>query len=223
MIPVVMSGLLAAERRKALLAEAEADRQVRQARLSRRVHGGAGSLLVRIRPIRRSDAAMIRTGFTRLSPESRRLRFLAPKHELTVAEVRYFTEVDHHDHEALVAVSRLTGKGLGVARYIRNPGDPASADIAVTVLDQWQGRGVGTALLARLSQRAQCEGILRFTALMSADNIRARRLLRRLPGAVTLVDRDAGTVAYEISLVTPVTSRRPRRIQLSGQSVAGCA
>src|SRR5207342_1997238 len=106
----------------------------------------------------------------RLSPESRRLRFLRRKDELTPAELRYFTDVDHHDHEALGALDHTGGRGVGVARYVRDAGDPQAAEIAVTVADDWQGRGLGTELLAQLTRRARCEGIGRFTALVSANN-----------------------------------------------------
>src|SRR5262249_4516593 len=83
-------------------------------------------------------------GFARLSPESRRLRFLRRKDALTPAELRYFTDVDHHDHEALGALDHTGGRGVGIARYVRDSGDPHSAEIAVTVVDDWQGRGLGT-------------------------------------------------------------------------------
>ena len=65
----------------------------------------------------------------------------------------------------------------------RDPGDPGAAEIAVTIADEWQGRGLGTALLTRLSDRARQEGIGRFTATVSADNVAMTRLLWKM-GAV---------------------------------------
>jgi hypothetical protein len=59
---------------------------------------------------------MLVDGFQRLSSESRRSRFLGLKTELSATEVRYFTDVDHHDHEALVAISLVDGRGVGIAR-----------------------------------------------------------------------------------------------------------
>jgi RimJ/RimL family protein N-acetyltransferase len=156
-----------------------------------------GSAVV-IRPIRRADAPALAEGFARLSARSRQLRFLTGKRELSPKELRYFTEVDHHDHEALAAVDQAGGRGLGVARYIRSASDAQRADIALTVVDEWQGRGVGTALLARLAQRARQEGIRRFTALAAADNVAVARLAQAV-GAV-LRRGEFGTVAYEISL-----------------------
>src|SRR5437879_2699205 len=81
-------------------------------------------------------------------------------------KLRYCTDTDHHDHEALGALDQTEGRGVGVARYVRDAADPHSAEIAVTIVDDWQGRGLGTELLAQLSGRARAEGIRRFTALV---------------------------------------------------------
>ena len=129
---------------------------------------------VAIRQVRSTDAALLADGFARLSPQSRQQRFLGVKNHLTVAELRYLTNVDHHDHEALGALSR-DGRGVGVARFIRNTEDPDSAEIAITIVDEWQGRGLGTKLLELLSDRARAEGVDRFTATVASGNIASIR------------------------------------------------
>ena len=68
------------------------------------------------------------------------------------AELSYLTEVDHHDHEALVAVDPETNEGVGVARFVRSAEDPAVAELAVAVADDWQGQGVGSLLAGRAGQ-----------------------------------------------------------------------
>jgi RimJ/RimL family protein N-acetyltransferase len=156
---------------------------------------------VRIRPVQPADAALLADGFARLSDKSRRMRFLARKDQLSAAELRYFTDLDHHDHEALGAVSQASGRGVGVARYIRHAGDPHAAEIAITVVDQWQGRGLGTELLTRLSGRARAAGIHRFTALVAADNTAMAGLLRKMNAS--LAGRSPGTAEYEITLTPP--------------------
>ena len=198
---------LARERSGALLARAEAARQRRQARAGRPQPGtppgnrvvlrdGSGVL---IRPLRSTDAPLLADGFTRLSATSRWMRFLTAKRELSPAELRYLTDLDHHDHEALGALDQGDGRGVGIARYVRSGDDPCAADIAVTVVDDWQGRGLGTELLARLSDRALDEGIHRFTALVAAENEVAGRLLRKI--RASLVGRESSTLEYEIALV----------------------
>src|SRR6266516_6050580 len=156
---------------------------------------------VLIRQVQSTDAPLLADGFARLSPQSRRMRFLTTKKELSRAELRYFTDVDHHDHEALGALNHADGRGVGIARYIRDAEDPQAAEIAATIVDDWQGRGLGTELLARLSGRARSEGIHRFTALVAADNTAMAGLLRHV--RASLVGRSPGTVEYEITLMPP--------------------
>jgi hypothetical protein len=107
---------------------------------------------VMIRPVRPADAPPLADGFARLSARSRRLRFPTPKTALSPAELRYFTDVDHHDHEALGALNHPGGRGVGIARYVRDADDPQTAEIAVTIIDDRQGRGPGTELMAQLCQ-----------------------------------------------------------------------
>lgn len=151
-----------------------------------------------VRQIRSDDADLLRAGFERLSEDSRYRRFLSAMSELSDPLVRYLTQVDHHDHEALVAVAD-DGAGLGVARYVRWPHDPEAAEVAVTVADDCQGRGVGTALLGLLVARARAEGIQRFTALMLATNREMLELLEDL-GPVRILTRSKGTVEVELTL-----------------------
>jgi len=113
---------------------------------------------VRIRQGHHTDRELLLRGFERLSAESRYRRFLAPMKELTESTVRYLTEIDHHDHEAMIALDEQTGEGIGVARYVRDPDHRDVAEVAVTVIDDWQGRGLGTLLLEVISARAREEG-----------------------------------------------------------------
>jgi len=154
---------------------------------------------VRIRQGHRSDRELLLRGFERLSPESRYRRFLVPVAELSEVTVRHLTEIDHHDHEAMIALDEQTGEGIGVARYVRDPDRPDVAEVAVTVIDDWQGRGVGTLLLEVISARAREEGITRFTALMLATNKKMMDLLQDL-APVRIVDRELGTVEIEVPI-----------------------
>jgi EmrB/QacA subfamily drug resistance transporter len=153
---------------------------------------------VLIRQVQSADAPLLADGFARLSDASRQMRFLTKKKELSPAELRYFTDIDHHDHEALGALDQAGGRGVGVARYVRDAEDPQAAEIAVTIVDNWQGRGLGTELLAQLSDRARQEGIRRFTALVAADNAAVAGLLQNI--SAELVRHGPGTVEYEIAL-----------------------
>ncbi len=156
-------------------------------------------IAVLIRPIRPSDKASLQAAIAQSSDEAIYRRFLNPHGRLTGTELRYLTEVDHHDHEALMAEDPDTGVGVGVARYVRDRERRDSAEIAVAVRETWQGRGVGKALLHRLADRAREEDITRFTALMLAGNRPMRGLLASL-GAISTLDTEAGTVELAVEL-----------------------
>ena len=143
----------------------------------------------------------------------------ARKDGLTPAELRYFTDIDHHDHEALGALDRAGGRGVGIARYVRDTDDPHSAEIAVTVVNDWQGRGLGAELLAQLSGRARAEGIHRFTALVSADNAAMAGLLRSV--SASPVHREYGTVEYEIPLAPAAEPGSHRQRAVGGHDGRG--
>jgi GNAT superfamily N-acetyltransferase len=118
---------------------------------------------------------------------------------------RELTHIDHHDHDAVVALDPQTGEGIGLARYCRDPAEPAAAESAVTVVDEWQGRGVGRELLAALCVVACADGITRFTAVLLATNDRMMDLLNEL-GPVRVTDLECGTVEAEVSLLAPSAS-----------------
>jgi RimJ/RimL family protein N-acetyltransferase len=197
---------LARERVNTFLSEEQAARQASLARTARSRARGKRVVLrdgstVLIRPVRSMDAPLLARGFARLSPQSRWMRFLGTKTSLSAAELRYLTDVDHHDHEAIAALSAADRGGVGIARYVRDTNDPRSAEIAVTIIDDWQGRGLGAELLAQLSDRARQAGIDRFTALVSTQNAAMAGLLRKL--GARLVRRGPGTVEYEVALPIP--------------------
>lgn len=159
----------------------------------------AGAETLLIRPLAPSDRRRYLEAFDRLSPASRYRRFFTPHDRLSEAEVRYFTEVDHHDHEALVAVDPAIGNLVGVARYVRSTADPSVAELAVAVIDDWQGCGVGSRLTGALADRAREEGITGFSALVLADNELMLSLLGEL-GRVHVLHREEGTVELTVDL-----------------------
>ncbi|MCK6589159.1 MAG: GNAT family N-acetyltransferase [Polyangiaceae bacterium] len=146
-----------------------------------------------IRPIRPEDRDELVRGFARLGPQSRLQRFMVPKAELTEAMLTYLTEVDGKDHVALVAFTDSPDfkrdVGLGVARFIRLPGEDGVAEAAVTVIDDAQGRGLGKLLLAVLTDEAKKRGIKTFRTEVLASN---RAMLRLLEEASAVVREDDG-------------------------------
>ena len=151
-----------------------------------------------VRPVRPEDKPLFVEGFERFGEDSRYRRFMGMKKRLSDQELAFFSEVDHHDHEALVGLDVECGAGVGVARYIRlGAGDAAEA--AVAIVDVWQGRGLGGLLLARLAARAHEEGIHRFRAWMLSESRDMLHLFEKL-GDLRVVARDGDSVEIEVAL-----------------------
>jgi RimJ/RimL family protein N-acetyltransferase len=153
--------------------------------------------LVHVRPIDSRDRDAFSAWFGRLSDESRRRRFLGPKPRLSGRELTYLTEVDQVSHTALVAVDG-TGRLVGEARYATAAPDDRIADFAITVADEWQGRGIGTRLAARLIEAARANGMARLTAVTLWENGAAIALLQRL--GFLRAGYDGNTLEYELAL-----------------------
>lgn len=150
-----------------------------------------GTALV-LRPLRPSDRQELAQGYDELSAESRRRRFFSPPSRLSPSLLDYLTDLDFDQRFALVAQlgDDPAGWGLGVARWVRDRSDPTRAEAAVTVADEWQGRGIGTQLLLALVEAAIERGITAFladvlwenTALLDALRERGARIDRSEPG-----------------------------------------
>jgi len=133
---------------------------------------------VRIRPIRPDDKPRLSAGLKRLSPEAVHARFHAPKPRFSRAELRYLTEVDQRHHIALVAEwADEPSEILAVARSIRLPERPDTAEMAIVVADELQGEGLGRALGLALADAARANGIRFFQAFTLGQNAAAQRLV----------------------------------------------
>ena len=133
-------------------------------------------------PLLPTDGQALREMFRRLSPESRQRRFLSALGDLDDAMIqRLVGQVDGVHHIALVLVV-LPPDGeewpVAVARLVQDPADPVSAEVAFTVADEWQGRGVGTVLAEALIQRRPAE-VTRLRADVEAENLASLALLTR--------------------------------------------
>jgi GNAT superfamily N-acetyltransferase len=163
-----------------------------------RLRDGAEAIVRQVDP---DDKPLLLAGFAAMTDESRYQRFMTPKRRLTTAELAYFTEVDHFDHEALGAIDPATGNGIGIARFVRERRGGPTAEAAVAVVDAWHGRGLGWALLERLAARAVEVGVREFSASLLTTN----RAMLALFGRLGRMDirHDAGTtVRLTVALPT---------------------
>lgn len=150
------------------------------------------------------DRRALEETYRRLSERTRYHRFLASFPHLTGPLLeRLVDEVDGVDHVALVlfVMDEHDGTLAGVARAIRYPGRPEVADVAVTVLDEWQGRGVASALLEQL-MRERPRGVTALETTVAAGNPAALAMLRRL-GPTTVTDADGSSLDVRVDLPGP--------------------
>jgi RimJ/RimL family protein N-acetyltransferase len=138
----------------------------------------ADGALVHVRHVRPSDERVLRAAFRELSARSRYQRFLGPVSELSDAHWRYLSNVDGRDHVAFIALDRES-RAVGVARFVRQWMAPSTAEMAITVADAWQRRGLGSLLIALLVETARSAGVDAFVAYALPNNVGIRRLLAR--------------------------------------------
>jgi RimJ/RimL family protein N-acetyltransferase len=174
---------------------------------------------VEVRPITSADRRLLEAGFERLSPESRYRRFFSPVSRLSRRQLDYLTDVDHRDHEALVAIDPSSGDLVGVARFVRTR--PEVAEPAIVVADDWQGRGLASQLLDLLADRAREEGVECFVAPILAENRAAIALFERLGDGT--VRHDGLEVEVTIPLEREDSGATPSLRQLLHDVAAGTA
>lgn len=152
----------------------------------------------RIRPIKPEDADGAMRFFERLGPESRYFRFFKVKKDLTPEEVTYFTNVDYDDRMALVVEQE--GEVVAVGRYDREEPGSNVAEVAFAVVDDHQGRGIGTQLLMLLTNHARQSGVERFDAFVLGENRQMMRVFRNSGYELTrTLDQGVFTVNFPVT------------------------
>lgn len=158
---------------------------------------------VGLRLVQATDRESLREGFANLSAASRQKRFFGGKRCLSDAELCYLTELDHFDHLAIGAVE-LNDQGeemdgIGIARFVRLQGDDSCAEVAITVIDRMQGKGLGRHLLKRLVDAAVERDIKRFRFECLPHNHEVKRLVENTCKVVNLVN-DNDAIVAEVEL-----------------------
>jgi RimJ/RimL family protein N-acetyltransferase len=152
-----------------------------------------------VRPVTPDDRDRLVAGLARLSPESQYLRFMTSTPKLSDGQIDHLLDLDGPDHTAVgaIALSELGMPGVAIARYYRLPDEPEVAEVAVTVIDDYQNKGIGPMLLGILAQRAAASGVTSFRAWVLEENRRAVRILTRIGGRAT---HDRGVVQLDIDI-----------------------
>jgi RimJ/RimL family protein N-acetyltransferase len=153
---------------------------------------------VRLRQVGPGDREGLRELYSGLSADSRRRRFLGAAPGLTPKQLRYLTDLDHVEHEAVAAIDPRTGTLIAEGRYAPWPGRDRTADVAIVVADTLQGLHLGSALAADIVERARRNGVRLLTASTLAENAAARAILSRL--GFRTVGRGRGVLDLELAL-----------------------
>lgn len=145
---------------------------------------------VHIREIEPTDQPLLERGFAHLSQQSRTLRFLAAHPRLSAKELPRFTAPNDQDHFAIGALIKADEDvtPLATARYVRLIPGGSLAEFAETIIDDYQGRGLGSLMLGVLAKHAALNGLSGFAALVHQENARMLALLRDAGAVVTRTD-----------------------------------
>ena len=168
----------------------------------------AGGARVVIRPVLPQDAELTAAFFRGLSGASRYDRFLSPLREPPPELLAHFTRVDYANHLALVA-EVFTGERetvIAEARYVRHA-DRESAEFAISVAEPWQGKGIASRMLSKLTCRAAAAGVRRMTGETLASNRRMLALARKAGFTLEPSPDVAGLILLE-KLVAPAAPGR---------------
>lgn len=136
-----------------------------------------------IRPIRRDGIDKLLEGISKLSDRSRRLRFFSNRVDYSAEEVRHLVETDGIN--TVTFVLAVLGEddreieSVAAAHSIRLNFQSDTAEVAVAVLDNWQNKGVGSALMKRLAAHARESGVRKWMAYIASENQAMRHLLLR--------------------------------------------
>lgn len=150
-----------------------------------------------LRPVLPGDSERTTNGPVEFSSETLYRRFQTPRVP-TKSLMTYLFEVDYVHHFVWVMTDGAEGPVVADARYVRDEADPATAEVAFIVGDDYQGRGIGSVLMEALVVAAHYSGVRRFTARVLTDNYAMRAILDRL-GAVWHRD-DLGVVVTTVDV-----------------------
>lgn len=152
-----------------------------------------------VRPITPDDKAELQAGLDRLSTESRYRRFFSSVTELRPDQLRYLTELDYRAHFAWGAYTAYgEHPGIGVSRYICLSDRPHVADLAVAILDDFHGVGLGRVLVEATVIAAAHNGVETIVASVLRENSPMLAVFRHMEP--TLVTGEGGAVEVEIDV-----------------------
>ncbi len=146
------------------------------------------------------DAERLARGYKKLSLKTKMLRFHYGKNKLSTYEKEYLVNVDNYNHLAIGAVDldKNYDVGIAVIRYIRDETDPAKAEVALTVIDEYQNRGIGLHLYNEMLEYAFKNGIKLLVNCVMKENTTMLNILEKIGGEI--VDSTGNQYRIEVKL-----------------------
>lgn len=148
---------------------------------------------IEIRALRPDDETQMLAAVSRTSPQSLYRRFFGPKKDFSESERAFFLNINFTDHVALVATIEQSGRTqiVGGTRYV--VAEPGIAEVAFTVIDEFQGKGVGSALMRHLALLARRASLKQLVADVLPDNTAMINVLKK-SGLPTTITRAKGLI-----------------------------
>jgi len=150
--------------------------------------------------VRPEDAERLVRGYKKLSLKTKMYRFHYGKNNLSTYEKEYLVNVDNYNHLAIGAVDLNASYDIGIAliRYIRDKTDPAKAEVALTVIDEYQNRGIGTLLYNEMLQYASKNRVKLLINCVMKENTTMLNILEKIGGEI--VDSFGNQYRIEVKL-----------------------
>jgi len=135
----------------------------------------------------RDDKQSLADGFERLSDRTKYDRFFSHIKKLTEKQLEYFTNIDYTNHFAFGVHDLLMGPqyGIAIGRYIKMPNEPDTAELAITVTDEYHNQGLGKYLIKNLVQVARDNGFKKFVGFTMPDNKKVIKLVEIFKPKIT--------------------------------------
>lgn len=175
-----------------------------------------------LRPVLPGDSERTSTGSVEFSSETLYRRFQSTRVP-TKSLMAYLFEVDYKDHFVWVMTDGEDGPVVADARFVRDETDPTLAEVAFLVGDDYQGRGIGSFLMAALAVAARCDGVRRFSARVLSENLAMRKILERFGAEWHREDLGVVTTVIDVPALRdlPISPEEYREIHGVARQVMG--
>lgn len=170
-----------------------------------------------LRPVLPGDSERDSDGRIEFSSDTLYRRFQTPRSP-SKSLMTYLFEVDYKDHFVWVMTEGKEGPVAADARFVRDESDPTLAEVAFIVGDDYQGRGVGSFLMAALAIAARGDGIRRFSAWVLADNVAMRKILDQFGAHWRREDLGVVTTVIDVPALRDVSISRDLYRQIHGMA-----